>query len=461
MSREPLRRYTRRDQTSARDQNAVRQAVEDRARDRPASGGGLHSAGRAGAQVLVNDQPVPLWVSIDDVGVTSQRYEAWTEQQDDGAGGWVPPGDALTGSAVLPAFLPPGWPAPAVGDVVLALPSADGSSLLLLTPAAATGSSGHPVVNNYGPYVTWHFVGPSVYLDFTGAQVTYGVEHVTWGADQVDFLPLESTMFLVVNLTANVTLRSLAGTANGRALWIFNVSNAFTLTLANEDAAGASSMRLRLPGAVDLSLGRNNGWGLSYDGDLPGGAAPYWNSLDDRRPVEDRDQINALRAYLPRPVCACLPDPDASLTVRGYVSLVPQSLGAGAKYFSDKVGIGTTGPLSNSALDVRGYGGVYFAGSVYFGGGNFPAAEADGCLLGWDGGTKILSLDAPAAVPAAGQAVGVTVDVVNNRLVLNYKTGGSVGSFQVHNVDTGAYTTIGGGAAGDADMILSGIVYGP
>lgn len=145
MSREPFRRYTRRAPTSAADQNAVRQRVEDHSRDRPASGGGLHSAARAGAQVLVCDVAEPVWLEITGPGVTSIRFEDWEERTDDGDGGWVAPADGLTGSASLPAFVPPGWPDPSVGDFVLALPSGDGASLIMLTPTPASLAAGSPL----------------------------------------------------------------------------------------------------------------------------------------------------------------------------------------------------------------------------------------------------------------------------------------------------------------------------
>lgn len=300
MSREPFRRYTRRDPTSAADQNRLRRAVEDRARDRPADNGGLHAIGRAGAQVLVSDVPLPIWISIDGAGVTSSRYEAWTEQQDQGDGSFVPPGDALTGSAVLPAFLPPGWPVPAVGDVVLSLPSADGSSLLLLTPSASAGTSLHPISQTFGPYLTQTFVGPNVSIDFTDigvvvnlGEVYFQAERVSWAADQDDLALDPKVTFLNVEPTASgVTLTGIAGGANGRLLYVVNRDALQDLTLVHDSASSAAGNRLQLPTGADVVLLQNEGIALYYSE-----TDACWFALDEAAGGSTPPAFSGARVY--------------------------------------------------------------------------------------------------------------------------------------------------------------------
>lgn len=117
----------------------------------------------------------------------------------------------------------------------------------------------------------------------------------------------------------------------------------------------------------------------------------------------------------------------ASLTQAGYVTLANQSMGAGAKYFSDKVGIGTVSPLANSALDVRGYAYAYFAGILAFGGGNTPLAESAAATLQYDGSahSHSLSLGVAAADYLPGEAGGLLLQGFNARALLRHKTAAS------------------------------------
>src|SRR5262249_46567819 len=143
----------------------------------------------------------------------------------------------------------------------------------------------------------------------------------------------------------------------------------------------------------------------------------------------------------------------------GIVSLSAQSMGAGAKYFSDKVGIGTTSPLANSALDVRGYTYAYFAGALSFGGGNTPSAESDGAILQYDGstGNKNSSLTIAAADYPSGRAGGVILQGVNKRFALRHKSA-SQPRFSFYNDDTSTYTDGATGTQTDGSTISGGLV---
>jgi hypothetical protein len=130
----------------------------------------------------------------------------------------------------------------------------------------------------------------------------------------------------------------------------------------------------------------------------------------------------------------------AAIAQAGIVSLANQSMGAGAKYFSDKVGIGTTGPLANSALDVRGYTYAYFAGAISFGGGNLPSAESAGAILQYDGsaGNKNISLTIAALDYVSGKVGGVQLQGTNTRFVVRHKSAAGR-KFAWFNDDTAAY----------------------
>src|SRR5262249_10501093 len=128
---------------------------------------------------------------------------------------------------------------------------------------------------------------------------------------------------------------------------------------------------------------------------------------------------------------------EASLTQVGIVSLSAQSMGAGAKYFSDKVGIGTASPLANSALDVRGYTYAYFAGILAFGGGNTPSAESDGAILQF--ASPDISLSIAAASYSSGRVGGILIQGSNKRFVLRHKTATDP-KYAFYNDDTSAYT---------------------
>jgi hypothetical protein len=273
----PFRRYGRRDRPSASDLNRLRQTVEAMGRDRPTSGGGLTAVGRAGSQVLVGTGLDPIFVEILGAPLTgTNEYHSWRQVDDQGDGTFAGTTEGEEGGSDLPAFLPPGWPVPAIGDVVPALPSADGESLILLASPYGAEIIGGPTYV-WGPdFFLGPFTGPS-FVTFIGAQVTFKIQHVTWGTDQTDFLPDADTMFLVVNLTADVVLKSIAGGADGRPLWIHVKSiGAFTLTLSDEDAAGTAANRLRLPGTAQLFMGQQDGFGVVYDG-----TDSRWRALDD------------------------------------------------------------------------------------------------------------------------------------------------------------------------------------
>ncbi|HKB42619.1 MAG TPA: hypothetical protein VKD72_39690 [Gemmataceae bacterium] len=149
----------------------------------------------------------------------------------------------------------------------------------------------------------------------------------------------------------------------------------------------------------------------------------------------------------------------ASLSQAGIVSLSAQSMGTGAKYFNDKIGVGTASPLPNSALDVRGYTYAYFAGILAFGGGNSPSDENDGALLQYDGsvGNKNVSLTIAAADYTSGRVGGVIVQGVNKRFALRHKTA-SQPKYGFYNDDTSTFTDGTTGTLADGATVTGGLV---
>jgi hypothetical protein len=131
-------------------------------------------------------------------------------------------------------------------------------------------------------------------------------------------------------------------------------------------------------------------------------------------------------------------DPDASITVRGYVSLADQTLGAGKKAVPDKLGVGIApgSILANSALDVRGYTYAYFGGAISFGGGNLPASESAGALLQFF--APDVNLTTAAASYTAGRVGGIIIQAANSRLVIRHKTA-AARKIAWYNDDTAAY----------------------
>jgi hypothetical protein len=150
-------------------------------------------------------------------------------------------------------------------------------------------------------------------------------------------------------------------------------------------------------------------------------------------------------------------DPDASLTVRGYVSLTDQTLGAGRKAIADKLGVGIApgSILANSALDVRGYTYAYFAGVISFGGGNAPADELVGSRLTYNGTDVVLAVGSGAA--GAGKVTGTRIESTNKRFVLVHQaaTGMKYSFF-----DGTSYTDGVTGTGGGGDVFLGGICIG-
>jgi hypothetical protein len=293
MSTPPFRRYTRRDRTSARDQNALRQRVEDAARSAPPSGGGLHALSRAGAQILVSDVAGPVWLRIDGGPAGTDRYESWTEVIDDGSGNFGPVGDdGLAGSPDLPAWLVAGA-APAVGDVILAWWSEGRESLLFEGPPPASGvgvgvfgerNGGSPL----GPETTVNFIeganialtvaddAPNARLNVTVATAAtlavaatggLGSEYQdAWAADQNDYALPAGTVYLNVDPTANLKLTGVANGAANRLLAVVNRSPSHTLTLKHQDAGSAAGNRFLLPAGSQWVLGPGDGIWLYYSG---------------------------------------------------------------------------------------------------------------------------------------------------------------------------------------------------
>jgi hypothetical protein len=141
----------------------------------PRSTGEVGLVSRPGGIAVSDQRPFPetWWVSIDGPGVTSQRYEDWTRLEDQGDGTFAAAGDDSIGGPTFPGFLPPGWPIPAAGSVAMAVPASDGESLLLLTPPASSGTSGHPVTVTYGPFISITYLGPSTTLNFSAVTLNF------------------------------------------------------------------------------------------------------------------------------------------------------------------------------------------------------------------------------------------------------------------------------------------------
>jgi hypothetical protein len=146
----------------------------------------------------------------------------------------------------------------------------------------------------------------------------------------------------------------------------------------------------------------------------------------------------------------------AAIAQAGIVSLTNQSMGAGAKYFNDKIGIGTTSPLANSALDVRGYTYAYFAGAISFGGGNLPASEAAGAILQFTSPSIFLTVS--SAAYTAGRVGGWQVEAANSRFAIRHKTA-AARKISWYNDDTAAYDD---GVTGTYESVttIGGIVVG-
>src|SRR5262245_42431550 len=146
------------------------------------------------------------------------------------------------------------------------------------------------------------------------------------------------------------------------------------------------------------------------------------------------------------------PDPDASLTQRGYVSVSGlttafQQLGDGYKGIQSGLSIGTTAtPIATTVLDVRG-GYAYFASAIYVGAGNFPASASQGAFLQWTNTSPYtLEMQIGPAGLASNRAFGWRVEPINKKFVL--LVNGSGGMFSVYDSSTASYTDHPGGMSG-------------
>jgi hypothetical protein len=268
----------------------------------PRSTGEVGLVGRPGG-ISISDQrpfPEPWWVSIDDVGVTSSRYEAWTRVEDQGDGSFALADDEQVGGPEFPAFVPDGWPQPAIGSVCPAIASTTGDALLLLTPAAQAGTALHPTSVSYGPYLTQTYVGPDVSIDLTDigvvvnlGEVYFQALRVSWAADQDDYDLDRTITFLNVEPTASgVTLTGIQHGANGRLLYVVNRDALQDLTLAHDSASSTAGNRLQLPTGADAVLGQNEGIALYYSE-----TDSCWFALDEAAGGATAPAFSGARVY--------------------------------------------------------------------------------------------------------------------------------------------------------------------
>ncbi len=95
-------------------------------------------------------------------------------------------------------------------------------------------------------------------------EIDFGVQHVTWSGDVIDYDLPDGKNFLVVDLTADATLKSIKNGYEGRPLGIVNKSEDYTLTLEHDSLdAGFTTYRMVLPGAEDYIL-ENPYRGISF-----------------------------------------------------------------------------------------------------------------------------------------------------------------------------------------------------
>jgi hypothetical protein len=264
------------DRETARTLNAMQEALEALLSPR---GGGETGVRRLPGGMLLepaDEPPDRLWVQLGAGPVSPGRYESWTEVTADDTGYWSAADDGLAGSTNFPAFVPDGWPDPATGTVVPAVFGEDEESLVILTPGV--GTSGDITISNAN--YTFDTTTSVTFLGLVSllGGVQFGVEHVTWGADQNPFTPQAGTVFLIVDnsTSGDLTLKTLAGGVDGRPLWIHNVDPSNDLILADETSGfGSTSDQMRLPGGVDFTLTPGCGFGLVYDG-----TDMRWTALD-------------------------------------------------------------------------------------------------------------------------------------------------------------------------------------
>jgi hypothetical protein len=110
------------------------------------------------------------------------------------------------------------------------------------------------------------------------------VATVTWGADQTDYALAAGVEFLLVDLTADVTLNSMTGGADARRVYIVNTSNTYRLRIKHRHSSGSN--RFNLPRFEDrLVLDFNEGAGFVYSTGVSGG--PFWQCLDEGNALAD------------------------------------------------------------------------------------------------------------------------------------------------------------------------------
>ncbi len=257
--------------------------------------------------------------------------------------------------------------------------------------------------------------------------------------DQNDYDPSPLLWWQLTRGTSptNVNITGIVAAGNGCPLLITNAGATLgsgfttsTITLKCSSTASSAFNRILNPDglAVDVVITSGRSVLLRYDTQITRWRCVEW------------------REY------------DAAASVRGLVNTSNQVMGAGAKYFTDKVGIGTSSPLANSALDVRGYTYAYFAGIISFGGGNSPGSELAGAILQYNGGVSpAISL---GFAGAPGQVTGIFIDGRQGKFVLRHRTA-SRPRYAFHNDDNNVDVEGITGVINPGAFATGGLVTGP
>lgn len=182
-SKEPLKRYTRHGRTSASDQNALRQRVEQLDR-----GGGIAARRMAGVLVPLPDVEPWFFIMLDGAsdGGTPPKYTAWHAVDFDGTGAAVPADPTLSwlaGNGVLPAISETGYDAPS-GTLAIATFSAQEDAVVFWAYPATGGGGGSGIEvkeadgsPDLSPVVTLVFDNGSVTNPSAGvARITFPAE---------------------------------------------------------------------------------------------------------------------------------------------------------------------------------------------------------------------------------------------------------------------------------------------